>query len=32
MPGVNFPLVREQIAMRDVLQQLQFEATVQRGD
>ena len=32
MPGVNFQLVREQIPMPAVLQQLQFEATVQRGD
>ena len=32
MPGVNFQLVRERITMRDVLRQLQFEATVQRGD
>ncbi len=32
MPGVNFQVLREQITMRDVLQQLQFEATVQRGD
>ena len=32
MPGVDFRLLREQIPMRAVLQQLQFEATVQRGD
>ena len=32
MPGVNFQLLREQIAMRDVLGLLQFEPRVQRGD
>ncbi len=32
MPGVNFRLLRERITMRDVLRQLQFEATVRRGD
>ena len=32
MPGVNFQVVREQITMREVLRQLRFEATVQRGD
>lgn len=32
MPGVNFQLIREQIKMQAVLQRLQFEATVQRGD
>jgi DNA primase len=32
MPGVNFQLVREQITMQAVLQQLRFEATVQRAD
>ena len=32
MPGVNFPLLREQIAMRDVLGLLRFEPQVLRGD
>ena len=32
MPGVNFQLLREQIAMRDVLGLLQFEPRVLRGD
>jgi DNA primase len=32
MPGVNFRVLRERITMRDVLRQLPFEATVQRGD
>jgi len=32
MPGVNFQVLREQITMRDVLQQLQFEAMVRHGD
>lgn len=32
MPGVDFQVLREQITMRDVLRQLQFEATVQHGD
>ena len=32
MPGVDFQVLREQIAMRDVLQLLRFEAAVQRGD
>ena len=32
MPGVNFQVLRERIAMRDVLRQLPFEAAVQRGD
>ena len=31
MPGVDFRLLRERIAMRDVLHLLQFEPTVQRG-
>ncbi|MBC8871755.1 MAG: hypothetical protein H8E44_20195 [Planctomycetes bacterium] len=32
MPGLDFQLVREQVAMRDVLQLLQFEAVFRRGD
>ena len=32
MPGVNFPLLREQIAMRDVLRLLRFEPRVLSGD
>jgi DNA primase len=32
MPGVNFQLLREQIPMAEVLRQLQYEATVRRGD
>lgn len=32
MPGVDFQLLREQITMREVLQLLQFEPTVRRGD
>jgi DNA primase len=32
MPGVDFRLLREQITMREVLQLLQFEPTVRRGD
>ena len=32
MPGVNFQLLREQLAMRDVLRLLQFEGRVRRGD
>ncbi len=32
MPGVNFPLLREQIAMRDVRELLRFEPRVLRGD
>jgi hypothetical protein len=32
MPGVNFELLREQVTMRAVRQQLQFEATVQGRD
>ena len=32
MPGVDFRLLRERIAMQDVLRLLQFEATVRRGD
>ena len=31
MPGVDFRVLRERITMRDVLRQLAFEATVQRG-
>ena len=32
MPGVDFRWLRERIAMQDVLQLLQFEATVRGGD
>jgi DNA primase len=32
MPGIDFPLLRERIAMRDVLRLLPFEATVRRGE
>ncbi len=32
MPGIDFQLLRERIAMRDVLRLLQFEATVRRGE
>jgi DNA primase len=32
MPGVDFQLLRGQITMREVLQLLQFEPTVRRGD
>jgi DNA primase len=32
MPGVDFRLLRERISMWEVLRQLQFEATVRRGD
>jgi DNA primase len=32
MPGINFGLLREQITMGEVLQLLQFEPTVRRGD
>jgi DNA primase len=32
MPGVNFQLLREQIAMRDVLRLLQFDGRVLHGD
>jgi DNA primase len=32
MPGVNFQLLREQIAMPDVLGLLQFEPRVLRGE
>jgi DNA primase len=32
MPGVNFQVLREQITMQEVLRQLRFQATVQRGD
>ena len=32
MPGVDFRLLRERIAMQDVLQLLQFEPTFRRGD
>ena len=32
MPGVDFRWLRERIAMQDVLQWLQFEPTLRRGD
>jgi DNA primase len=32
MPGVNFQMLRERIAMREVLRLLPFQARVQRGD
>lgn len=32
MPGVDFQLLRERIAMREVLRLLQFEPAVRRGD
>ena len=32
MPGVDFRVLRERIAMRGVLRLLRFEAAVQRGD
>ena len=32
MPGIDFQLLRERITMRDVLQLLQFEPIVRRGE
>ena len=32
MPGIDFQLLRERIAMREVLELLQFEAIARRGD
>jgi hypothetical protein len=32
MPGVDFRLLRERIAVREVLELLQFEPIVRRGD
>ena len=32
MPGIDFGLLRERITMRDVLQLLQFEPIVRRGE
>jgi hypothetical protein len=32
MPGVDFRLARERIAMKDILRLLKFEATFRRGD
>ena len=32
MPGEDFDVLREQIAMRDVLRLLRFEPSVRRGD